>query len=148
VTRSACSLLVAVSMLAGRAAAQPVPAPDDASRVAAIAVPTDAPPDTRPGLLVGMYVGSVALHSYDAYSTLTGISANATETNPIVRGMVAHPAVFVAAKGALAVATIAVADQLWRSGHPRRAIALMVVSNGLMALVAAHNAAALHAQRR
>jgi hypothetical protein len=36
---------------------------------------------------------------------------------------------------------------MWREHHPGRAIALMIVSNGVMAAVAARNAAVLHSIR-
>ena len=109
-------------------------------------VPDEPVDRKRPSLLVGMYVGSGLLHGYDIYSTLAGIKANKVELNPLMREMVKNPPVFIAVQTALTVATIALADQLWRQHHPGQAIAVMIVSNGLMAAVAAHNASVLRSR--
>ena len=98
----------------------------------------------RPGFLIGMYAGSGLLQAYDAYSTLAGVKANKVELNPLMSEMVKNPSVFIAAKSVMTFATIFAAERLWRQHHPGKAIALMAVSNGLMAAIAAHNASVLH----
>jgi len=146
--RPILALLVTVFVLPRHAAAQALTPQEDAPRISAVVVePPPADPGKRPALLIGMYVASGVLHGYDAYSTLAGVSANAAEANPIVGDMAKQPALFIAAKSAMALTTMAAADQMWRSGHRGRAIALMAVSNGVMAIVAAHNAAVLRGQR-
>ena len=104
----------------------------------------DAIAAKRPGLLIGMYAGSGLLQAYDTYSTLAGVKANKVELNPLMSEMVKNPPVFIAAKSAMTLVTIFAAEQLWRQGHPGKAIALMAVSNALMAAIAARNASVLH----
>ena len=43
--------------------------------------------------------------------------------------------------------SIYVAERLWRGHHRGQAIAMMVVSNGIMAAVAASNASIIRSQR-
>ena len=52
-----------------------------------------------------------------------------------------------AVKGGVAFASIYVAERLWRTHHRGEAIAVMAVSSGVMAAVAANNAAILRGQR-
>jgi hypothetical protein len=101
----------------------------------------------RPPMLSKMYATWLGLQAYDAYSTLAGVSGGATEANPFVNGLTRNRAMFFAAKASMTAVTIGVAEQMWRDHHPGRAIALMVVSNGVMAVVAARNAAVLHELR-
>jgi hypothetical protein len=58
-----------------------------------------------------------------------------------------NPAAFWAVKGGLTVVNIYVAERLWKKGRRGQAIAMMLVSNGLMVAVAARNASVLRAQR-
>ena len=106
-------------------------------------VPDEPVDRKRPRLLVGMYAGSGLLHGYDIYSTLAGIKANKVELNPLMREIVKNPPVFIAVQSVMTLATIAVADQLWRQHHPGQAIAVMILSNGVMAAIAARNASVL-----
>ncbi len=99
--------------------------------------------DARPSGLMASYVAHVALQSFDIYSTLSATRRSGSEQNPVVGGLLGHPTAFVALKGAVAGAAILTAEELWRRGHRGHAIALMAVSNGLMAAVAANNVAAL-----
>jgi hypothetical protein len=84
---------------------------------------------------------------YDTYSTLVGASRGAAETNPFVSGLTKNRAMFFTAKASMTLVTVGVAEQMWREHHPGRAIALMIVSNGVMAAVAARNAAVLQSIR-
>lgn len=98
----------------------------------------------RPRILPLMYVSGVALQGYDAYSTFAVLGRGGVEANPLMKGAT-HPAVFVAVKGATSALTIAVAERLWRrQGRRKTAVALLVVTNGLLAISAAHNASVLH----
>ena len=98
---------------------------------------------TRPASLPVMYVALAGLQAYDGYSTLHGTSTGASETNPLVSGLAAHPAAFWSLKAASTVATIFFAEQLWRQNHRKQAVLLMVVANGAMGVVAARNASVL-----
>ena len=112
----------------------------------AMVTPARGPEDvplTRPRILIGMYAASALLQGYDTYSTLAGLSAHNVELNPIVRDLAKNPSVLIATKSAVTLATVVAAEQLWRQHHPGQAIALMIVSNGLMAAIGARNAAVL-----
>jgi hypothetical protein len=99
--------------------------------------------DARPGVLPSLYVGLAALHAFDIYSTSTAIRNGGREGNPLMVGIVGHPLAFVAVDSAAAGASIFAAERLWRHRHRAQAIALMAASNGIMAIVAAHNATVL-----
>jgi hypothetical protein len=118
--------------------------------------PLDAPPPqparslvtrTRPGMLPSLYVSYAALQAFDGYSTLHALRQGATEANPIMRGLVGKPVLFLVVKGATTYGLIKASEYLWRKGHPRTAAVLMFAANGAMALVAANNASVLRSQR-
>jgi hypothetical protein len=98
----------------------------------------------RPPALSGLYATWIGLQAYDSYSTLAGISKGAAETNPMVNGLTKNRGMFFAAKASMTLVTVALAEQMWRDHHPGRAVAMMLVSNGVMAAVAARNASVLH----
>jgi hypothetical protein len=98
---------------------------------------------SRPPALAVSYVAHAALQSFDVYTTLRALGGNAVERNPVMRGLVGHPAAFVAVKGVLGATTILAAETLWKRGHRVPAIAVMALSNGLLAAVVANNAAVL-----
>jgi hypothetical protein len=50
----------------------------------------------------------------------------------------------VATKAAVTAGTIVVAEHLWKTHRKGQAIAMMVITNGLMSAVAVHNNAVLH----
>ncbi len=101
----------------------------------------------RPATLSRLYASWIGLQAYDTYSTLAGAGRGAAETNPFVSGLTNNRAMFFAAKASMTLVTVGVAEQMWREHHPGRAVALMIVSNGVMAAVAARNAAVLHSLR-
>jgi hypothetical protein len=103
--------------------------------------------EARPSVLPSMYVSLAALEGYDAYSTLTALKQGAAEANPMMRGVVGNPAALIAVKSAATFASIYASERLWRQHHRRAAIALMVVTNGTLAVLAAHNASVLRGQR-
>ena len=47
------------------------------------------------------------------------------------------------AKGGVTVASIYVAERLWKQHQRTKAIVMMIASNGIMAIVAAHNASVI-----
>ena len=107
----------------------------------------DTPLTRRPGSLSQLYASWIGLQAYDTYSTLAGVGRGGTETNPFVSGLTNNRAMFIAAKASMTLVTVGVAEQMWREHHPGRAVALMIVSNGVMAAVAARNASVLHSLR-
>ena len=101
----------------------------------------------RGSVLPSMYVGLIGLQVYDGYSTNRGLKNGASESNAVLGLVSAHPAAVWAVKGGTAFASIFVAERLWRANHRGQAIALMLVSNGVMAAVAANNAGILRRQK-
>lgn len=162
-----CSVLVCVVALVahGRIAnATDRPLTDQVPIVAAAAIVVDAVPEIlsvtaavvparidpvakRSPLLLAMYGAAGLLQAYDGYSTITGVAAGHVEVNPLMAPLVKHPGLVIAAEAVMTLATIAAAETLWRSHHRGQAIAMLIVSNGLMAAVGAHNAALLRGQR-
>jgi len=102
---------------------------------------------TRPSALPALYVSLAALQGYDAYSTLKALKQGAVEVNPMMRGVAGSPAALIAVKGAATFASIYAAERLWREHHRGAAIVLTAVTAGTMAVIAAHNASVLRAQR-
>ena len=139
--RSTCWLVFASCLLAAPAqASEPVSTSSTDTAPLPVAVRAD---EGRPTGLFAFYVAHAALQSLDVYSTLEGARGGASEQNPVVRGFAEHPTAFILLKGAVSATTIMTAERLWQRGQRRRALALMAVSNGLMAVVAANNAAVL-----
>jgi hypothetical protein len=101
----------------------------------------------RGSVLPSMYAGLIGLQAYDGYSTNRGLKNGASESNAVLGLVTAHPAAVWAVKGGTAFASIFVAERLWRTNHRAQAIALMAVSNGVMAAVAANNAGILRRQK-
>jgi hypothetical protein len=101
----------------------------------------------RPTALTSMYVGLAGLQAFDVYSTMSALKAGAREANPVMSGVVGHPAAFVALKAGMTTMSIVAAEKMWRQGKRAQAIAVMAVSNGFMTFVAAHNASVVSGQR-
>lgn len=113
---------------------------------AVTAIPTWKPA-SRPAILPALYAGSAALQAYDAYSTSVGLRHGAVEANPMMSGIVGTTATLLAVKAAVTTTTFLVSERLWKQHRRGHAVAVMVISNGLMAAVAARNHAVLHEQR-
>jgi len=97
----------------------------------------------RPKLLPSLYAALAFLEGYDAYSTLAALKSDATEANRFMRGITSSPPAFVAVKAGATAASIMGAERLWKDNHRTAAVMIMVASNGLMAVVAAHNSTVL-----
>ena len=101
----------------------------------------------RSPMLLAMYGSAGLLQAYDGFSTLKAVGANHAELNPMMAPLVNHPGLVIAAKAAMTIATISAAEKMWRTNHHKQAIAMLLVSNGVMAAVGAHNAMVLRGQR-
>lgn len=101
---------------------------------------------SRPKLLPALYVSYAALQAFDVFSTKQALSQGARETNPLMQGVVGNTGAFVAVKAAVAVGTIVAAERLWKT-NKTAAIAVMVASNSVAAIVAARNARTLRQLR-
>jgi hypothetical protein len=110
-----------------------------------VSVTTERAPEDhgpRPMALKGLYAASIGLQAFDGYSTFVCLRPGHAELNPAMQGGQTPTTLFVA-KATMTLTTIALADQLWRQHHRGQAIALMVISNGVMAAVAAKNTSVL-----
>jgi hypothetical protein len=104
----------------------------------------DAP--SRPAALPALYVSYAALQVYDVYSTRQALTQGAREANPFMQGVVKNQSGFWALKASTTIAAVAAAERLWKT-NKTAAIAVMVASNGVAAVVAARNARVLRTQR-
>jgi hypothetical protein len=111
------------------------------------AVEQQSPMPPRPGLLMPLYVGGVALQVFDVYSTLAPMRQGQTELNPLVHSLTLRPAIFIAVKGATTAWSIYTAERLWKTGHRREAVATLIITNGIMTTVALNNARILGSGR-
>lgn len=107
----------------------------------------EVPKARRGNLLPSLYISFAGLNAYDAYATLTGVSRGATEQNVMMRGAVRSPAAVWAIKGGVTAGAILASERLWPSGHRAQAIGMMIASNVVMTVVAAHNQRVLGQQR-
>ena len=149
-----CFVLLGAARVQATEAAADTPGPaHDAHSVTAVQHAAVMPGAfTRPGpsrgsLLPALYVSLATLNAADAYMTRRGVASGAVEANPLMRGASGSSAVMWAVKGATTAATITVAERLWRKNRKAEAVAVMLVSNGLMAAVTARNASVLRQQR-
>jgi hypothetical protein len=122
--------------------------PSDSSAPAA--VPSLVPPShlqLQRSSVITLSASLVSLQAYDTYSTLSALKLGGTETNPLMQGVVKHPAALILLKGGVAAGSIFAATRLWQQHHRGAAIALLAMTNGTIAVVAAHNASVLRTMR-
>jgi len=110
-------------------------------------LPGPVAPAVRGAVLPSMYATLIGLQAYDGYSTNQGLNRGASESNAILNAVTKYPAAVWAVKGGAAFASIYAAERLWRRHRRGQAIAVMAMSTGIMAVVAANNAAILRSQR-
>jgi hypothetical protein len=108
--------------------------------------PTRESHRARPAALPAFYASLAALQLFDGYSTTRALAGGAKEANPVMKGVVNKPVVFWSLKAVMAVAPALATERMWKT-NKAGAIAVMVVSNGMMAAVAAHNAKVLNRVR-
>jgi hypothetical protein len=101
---------------------------------------------SRPAALPALYASYAALQAFDVYSTRQALARGAREANPLMQGVVGNTGAFVAMKAGVGIATIMAAERLWKT-NKAAAIAVMVASNGVSAIVAARNARTLRQLR-
>jgi len=131
-------------------AAAPALAADDAIVVTGQPAPSAAKireAASRPALLPALYASYAGLQAYDVYSTRQALSRGAREANPLMQGVVGSTSGMVALKAGLTVGTIMAAERMWKNNNKMGAIAVLVASNGVAAIVAARNASTLRQLR-
>lgn len=100
----------------------------------------------RPPVVAALYASVVALNTYDVVLTAQALNLGAVEMNPML-GSGRHAAWVATMKGATTFATVLIVERIWRRHHPRQAIAVMAIANGLMTGVAIHNASVVRRLR-
>jgi len=111
-------------------------APEDASL--AIAHPSFDYGSSHLGVLAPFYASTVILQMLDVRSTLQVIKLGGGEGNPLLKGIVSHPALFMGVKAAMAAASIYSANKLAKH-NKIGAIATMAALNSVYAMVVEHN---------
>ena len=102
---------------------------------------------SRPALLTGLYASYAGLQAYDVYSTRQALSRGAREANPLMQGVAGNTAGMMALKAGVTVGTIVAAERMWKNNNKMGAIAVLVASNSVAAIVAARNASTLRQLR-
>lgn len=98
------------------------------------------------GALSGLYVSLAALNVVDGLTTAKGLrSGLATEANPLLAVAAKNSGALWAAKAGSTAASILLSERLRRNGHRGQAMAVMILTNSVMATVAANN---FNVQRR
>ena len=85
---------------------------------------------SRPPALSLLYVGYVALQTYDVYSTTRALARGAREANPFMQGVVGNTPGFIAVKAGVGPATLVASERLWRR-NKATAIAVMLAANSV-----------------
>jgi hypothetical protein len=142
---SAAKAAVSSPALAADVASEEPDVPQ-AGRLAALA-PIQIGAPSRGAVLPLLYASYAGLQAFDATSTLRGVKLGAQEANPLMSGLSGNPAGMWALKAGLTAASIVASEHLWKQHRRGEAIALMVVANGIMAGVAARNAAVVNGLR-
>ena len=139
ITTAAVILSLALSAAPAAAAEETTAGPASANMVVPARISQAL---ARPAVLPALYASYAALQVYDVYSTKRALALGGREINPLMQGVVGHSSAFVAVKAAAVVGTIVIAERLWKT-NKAAAIAVMVLSNSVAAVVAAKNARTL-----
>jgi uncharacterized protein DUF5658 len=132
-------LLGAFCVTAGLASAQ-----EEAPPVVSLHVELlKPPPPSRPPMLMALYVGEVALQTFDGYSTIAGVRQGHREINPLIGPFADRPVAFWTVKALSTATSIVLTERLWRRQHRKEAVVLMIITDGMMTAVGARNAAIL-----
>jgi hypothetical protein len=102
---------------------------------------------TRPTLLPVLYASYAGLQAYDIYSTRQALARGAREVNPLMQGAVQNNTTMIALKASVTAGTILAAERMWKKNNKVGAIAVLVASNSVAAIVAARNARTLGSLR-
>jgi Domain of unknown function (DUF5658) len=100
--------------------------------------------NSRGALLPSLYISLAALNAFDAYTTSKGLQSGVgRESNAMMQGIAGRSAALWAVKGGVTAMSIFAAERMWKNHNKVGAIATMMVSNGVMAVVAANNSRVL-----
>jgi hypothetical protein len=147
-----CALLLTAASVLPVAAADTLAANASAAVAAAAAAPLASDVDwslpavrvgqveqTR-GALSALYVSLAALNVVDGLTTAKGLhTGTATEANPLLAAAAKNSGALWAVKAGSTAASILFAERLRHNGHRGRAMVVMILTNSVMATVAANN---------
>ena len=143
--------IAAAALLTLTVSALPAAAADEAAAATAAPIVTAAgrisQSLSRPVVLPALYASYAALQVYDIYSTRQALARGGREANPLMQGVVGNSGTLLAVKAGATIGAVVAAERLWRKGNKTAAIAVLVVSNGVAAAVAARNASTLRKLR-
>lgn len=80
----------------------------------------------------------IGLEAMDVITTYHGFKVGAHEANPIMTGIVRHPAELIAVKGIITFGSLACFRAI-RKDHPKTALACLIAANLTMGYVVHHN---------
>jgi hypothetical protein len=115
-----------------------VPGGNDAAQNAQAPLTVAPPRQHRPAPLVPLYASYASLQALDIHSTIRALQRGAVETNPVMKGIVAHEVGLIAVKAASGVAVIYATEKMWKKNRTA-AVVLMVAANSAMGWVVQHN---------
>lgn len=121
------------------------PAPAAANPPAPL-VERQMPP--RPKPLLPLYGAFAVVNALDVHSTRRGLAAGAKEGNPLLAGLAQNTTALIALKGAIATGAVLWAENTWKRGHRKMAVATLLAMNGFYGWVAYHNYQVVSAARR
>lgn len=93
----------------------------------------------RPRGLTALYVADGLFGAADALLTYRNLAHGAMEVNPLMRANAHDPTGMTVAKVAALVTTMATAERLWRTHHPRAAMVVTALTVTASGWVAVHN---------
>jgi hypothetical protein len=108
---------------------------------------TRDPQPPRGAAIPALYVSLAALQAYDGWATLQGTKSGAREANGLASPFAGSAPAMWVVKGSLTAGSILAAERLWKSRRRAQAIAVLALTNGIMAAVAARNTQVLREQR-
>lgn len=104
-----------------------------------LTAPRPSTPLTASSVALGtLYVSTAVLQGLDVHSTLTGMRSGATETNPMMKGLVKSPGAFIVMKAGVAAGTIMAARSLAKKNRATAVLAL-VAFNAAYGAIVMHN---------
>ena len=113
--------------------------PVELERPATVAPPRLPAPLRASSLTLGsLYVSTAVLHGLDVHSTLSGLHNGAVEANPMMQGLVTHPAALVGVKAGLGFGSIMAARSIAKKNRTAAIVALAAI-DVIYVVVVHHN---------
>jgi hypothetical protein len=88
--------------------------------------------------LGSLYVSTAVLYGLDVHSTLSGLHNGAVEANPMMQGLVTHPAALVGVKAGLGFGSMMAARSIAKKNRTAAIVALAAI-DAIYVIVVHHN---------